>query len=193
MDYGYIENLVSSSKLGDEKSKELLVNEFKPFIINLSKKTFISGYDKYDIQSECYKTLFYCLYKYNTKSHKFVGYATNAIRNQVNSLIKKSINRSSSEGNVALSLYENLENTLFSNELNLDDAFCEKCDKENLTHILNNLTEDEKELIQYIFFRNNTVRTYAFSKNMCYSTAISKKNNTLKKINNLLDCNLIRC
>lgn len=186
MDYGYIENLVSSSKLGDEKSKELLVNEFKPFIINLSKKTFINGYDKYDIQSECYKILFYCLDRYNTESHKFVGYAINAIKNQLSSLIKKSINRSSSEGNEALFLYENLENTLFSNELNLEDSFCQKCDNEKLNHILNNLNENEKELIQYIFFKNNTVRTYAFSKNMCYSTAISKKNNVLKKISALL-------
>lgn len=186
MDYEYIEKLVSSSKLGDEKSKELLVNEFKPFIISLSKKTFINGYDKNDIQSECYKILFYCLDRYNIKSHKFVGYAINAIKNQLSSLIKKSINRSSSEGNEALSLYENLENTLFSNELNLEDSFCQKCDKEKLNAILNNLNESEKELINYIFFKNNTVRTYAFSKNMCYSTAILRKNNVLKKIGALL-------
>lgn len=182
MDYGYIEKLVSSSKLGDEKSKELLVNEFKPFIINLSKKTFINGYDKNDIQNECYKTLFYSLERYNIKSHKFVGYSINAIKNQLNSLIKKSINRSSSEGNEALSLYENLENTFFSNELNLEDSFCKKCDREKLNQILKSLTEDEKDLINCIFFKNNTVRTYAFSKNMCYSTAIQKKNNVLKKI-----------
>ncbi|MDR3593419.1 sigma-70 family RNA polymerase sigma factor [Clostridium sp.] len=186
MDYGHIEDLVSSSRIGDEKSKELLVNEFKPFIISLSKKTFINGYDKYDIQSECYKILFYCLERYDSKTHKFVAYAINAIKNQLSSLIKKSINRSNSEGNEALSLYENLENTLFSNEPNLEDSFCQKCDKENLNKILSNLSDDEKELINYIFFKNNTVRTYAFSKNMCYSTAILRKNNVLKKIGVLL-------
>lgn len=98
------------------------------------------------------------------------------------------------KGNEVLSLYENLKNTLFSNELNLEDSFCQKCDKEKLNMILNNLNENEKELINYIFFKNNTVRTYAFSKNMCYSAAILKKDNVLKKIGlyiNLLNSNVI--
>ena len=39
MNYDYIENLVIKSKDGNEESKEKLANEFKPFIINLSKRT----------------------------------------------------------------------------------------------------------------------------------------------------------
>lgn len=38
MNYDYIENLVIQSKDGDESSKEKLIEEFRPFIINLSKK-----------------------------------------------------------------------------------------------------------------------------------------------------------
>ena len=41
MDYVYIENLAVRSKAGDKYSKELLFLEFRPFIISISKKTFI--------------------------------------------------------------------------------------------------------------------------------------------------------
>lgn len=77
MNYDYIENLVIKSKDGDEESKEKLVNEFKPFIINLSKRTFIHGYDFEDIMNECYRILFKCVSYYKPNTQRFVAYATN--------------------------------------------------------------------------------------------------------------------
>ena len=56
MDYSYMETLVKQAKDGDSASKEELALQFKPFILNLSKKTFIDGYDKMDIINECYST-----------------------------------------------------------------------------------------------------------------------------------------
>ena len=68
MNYDYIESLVIKSKDGDEESKEKLVNEFKPFIINLSKRTFIHGYEFQDIMNECYRILF----KWQLNEQKFM-------------------------------------------------------------------------------------------------------------------------
>ncbi len=67
MDYKYIETLARKAKDGDVHSKEQLAEEFKPFIINLANKTFIHGYDFYDLQNECYHSLFKCLSLYNIK------------------------------------------------------------------------------------------------------------------------------
>ncbi|NFH80184.1 hypothetical protein FDA09_00635 [Clostridium botulinum] len=92
MDYNYIENLVRKSKNGDKLSKEKLIEEFRPFILNLSKRTFVDGYDLYDIQHECYKNFFKCLKSYKLKKHRFVVYATNGIKNNINNLIKRSKN-----------------------------------------------------------------------------------------------------
>ncbi|MBD7912047.1 MULTISPECIES: helix-turn-helix domain-containing protein [Clostridium] len=50
MNYDYIESLVISAKSGDKASKEKLIEEFKPFIINFSQKTYIDRYDLEDIQ-----------------------------------------------------------------------------------------------------------------------------------------------
>ena len=51
MDYDYIEKLVSDCKNGDKNSKEKLIEEFKPYIINISKRTFIYGYEFEDLMN----------------------------------------------------------------------------------------------------------------------------------------------
>ncbi|NFO48604.1 sigma-70 family RNA polymerase sigma factor [Clostridium botulinum] len=185
MDLKYVEMLAKKSKDGDNLSKEKLIEEFRPFIRNLSRKTFIHGYDKNDIENECYKNLFKCLNSYNLEKHRFVAYATNGIKNNLNDLIKRSKNRDNSEGSSALTLTDNLEYTLSNNE-NLEDILCNKCDLEILKTAIKNLTEEEQELIDFIFFKNNTVRLYSNLKDICYSTAAKRKIVALRKIGEII-------
>lgn len=58
MNFEYIEYLVSKCKNGDNLSKEKLTEEFRPLIFNLSKRSFIDGYEIQDIQNQCYETLY---------------------------------------------------------------------------------------------------------------------------------------
>lgn len=184
MDFNYIESLVIKCKNNDETAKEKLAAEFKPLIYNISKRTFIDGYNMYDIQQECFESLFKSVSMYNIKKHRFVAYATNAIKNNIKDLIKRIKSRSSTEGNEALSLHDNFENYLPSEEISTEVSLCEMCDYEDLRLALDNLTREEKEFIDFVFFKNYTVLDYSHLKNMCYSTAILKKNTILKKILN---------
>ncbi|MVX65919.1 sigma-70 family RNA polymerase sigma factor [Clostridium chromiireducens] len=189
MDFNYIETLVAKCKNNDEAAKEKLAEEFRPLIYNISKRTFIDGYDINDLQSECYKSLFKCVSMYNLEKHRFVAYATNAIKNNINDLIKKVKSRSSTEGNDALSLHDNFEKDIPSQEISTEISLCEMCDYEDLKLALKNLNEDEIELINFVFYKNYTVREYAYLKNMCYSTAILKKKTILKKVLNNISLN----
>ena len=54
MNFEYIEELVTKCKNDDKLSKEKLAVEFRPFILNLSKRTFIDRYEPQDIQNQCY-------------------------------------------------------------------------------------------------------------------------------------------
>lgn len=186
MDFKYIESLAKKSKDGDNLSKEKLIQEFKPFIKNLTRKTFIHGYDKEDIENECYKNLFKCLNSYNLEKHRFVAYATIGIKNNLNDLIRKTKNRDNSEGSSALTLTDNLEYVLPSNNENLEEVLCNQCDLKILKTAIKNLTEEEQELIDFVFFKNNTVRLYSTLKNMCYSTAAKRKMDVLKKMGNII-------
>ena len=66
MNFKYIEQLVTKCKNGDSPSKEKLAEEFRPLIFNISKRTFIDGYEIHDIQNQCYETLFKCVCLYFT-------------------------------------------------------------------------------------------------------------------------------
>ena len=180
MNYTQIESLVQSSKQGNTTSKELLAKSFKPFILSISKRTFINGYDFYDVQSECYKILFNCVSLYKPETNKFVAYATSGIKKSLNDLIKKSKNRSHAEGHEALILCGCLEHLLPSEIPTTEEVLCEKADYEIVISALSKLPSKEKELITYVFLENNTVRAYATLHNINYSTAIFIKNNALK-------------
>lgn len=182
MDFIEIESLVANAKTHNRLSKEKLAEEFKPFIINVSNRTFINGYDRQDIENECYQILFRCVSLYDLSKHKFVAYATNGITNSINYLIEKSINRRSSEGFEALSFSYNLKHKLHSTHLNLEEILCTKEKFEALRAIINNLNGEDKELILFVYFKNNSLKNYAHWKNMCYSTAYSKKKGVLDKI-----------
>ncbi|AGF56165.1 RNA polymerase sigma factor (sigma-70 family) [Clostridium saccharoperbutylacetonicum] len=192
MDFDYVEALVIKCKNNDELSKEKLASEFRPLILNISKRTFIDGYDFYDIQNECYHSLFKCVSVYNLEKHRFVAYATNAIKNNVNDLIRKIKSKSFINGYETLSFCDDFEKELPSEDISLEDLLCEKCDYEDLKLALKNLTKDEMELVDFVFFKNNTLQKYASQKSMCYSTAILKKKLTLKKIFNFISPLLLK-
>lgn len=187
MDYEYIENLVQNSKSGDKISKEKLVNEFRPLILNIAKRTFLHGYENNDIQNECYKTLFKCLSMYNIESHRFVAYASNGIRNNINDLIKRVKTRSSAEGNEALTLSDTLEDSLPSNEDTIEEALCSKADYDALKSAILSLSKEERELIKFVFLKGNTLAAYASLKNLPYSTANRKKKIALMKLSKYIN------
>lgn len=183
MDYKYIEALVIKAKDGDITSKEKLAQEFTPYIINLSKKTFIHGYDFSDIQNECYKYLFKCLSCYNNKNHRFVAYATNGIKNNLNYLIRQNLTHSPFDGAPALYNNEDIFSSI-SSDTNIEEILCTKIEHSELRHALGLLSNAEKDLIYSIFFNNTTIKTYASLKNISCSTVHRKKVHALKKIMN---------
>lgn len=73
---------------------------------------------------------------------------------------------------------ENLD----SKESNLEDVVCSNAEYEALNNIINELNSDEKELINFIFFNENTTKEYANLKSICYSTALQRKNTLLNKL-----------
>lgn len=182
MNFSKIENLVILSKKGDTKAKEELVGAFTPFILNLSKKSYVNGFEFEDLKNECYKTLFKCVQLYNPDRHRFVAYATNAIKNNINHLIRVSIRRDDSEGPKTLILNDTLEHMLSCDMNFIDDKLCETTFNRNLKTTIKHLSIDEQQLIDYVFFRGYTLRGYATLMNISYNRAITLKLNVLKKM-----------
>lgn len=187
MDFNYVEQLALESKLGIISSKERLLEEFKPFIINFSNNTFIYGFEVQDIQNECYSTLLKCIKMYDPNNHKFVGYAIKSIKNSIFYILRKSKNRASAEGSEALTSNGDLEYLSLSNKDELDENILKKCEILEIKDALSKLSIDERELIQIIVFQINSVKTYATQKQIPYSTALYKRNKTFKNISNYIN------
>ena len=182
MNYDYIESLVRQSKDGDSSSKEKLLQEFKPFIINISKKTFIHGYEFEDIMNECYRILLKCISLYKIENHRFVAYAVHGIKNSINDLIKSNLKKNNISGSSTLMMDSFLENTCRDNEPMIEDILCSRYDHDCLKYAISCLNEEEIDLIRHIFYNKQTLKSYAENKNICYSYAFKKKKQVLNKL-----------
>ncbi len=182
MDYDEIENLVKLAKGNDKNAKEELMVQFTPLILNLSKKSFVNSYEFADIKNECYQTLFKCVDLYNLDRHRFVGYATNAIKNSVNLLIRTSNRRNKSDGPEAFTLDGKLENTLFSELEDPNNFFINKLYITNLKAAIHTLNFEEQELVNYIFFKRYSLKKYSELKGIPYSIVINMKKEVLYKL-----------
>ena len=182
MNYDEIESLVELAKANDKKAKEELMVKFTPLILNISKKCFVNSYEFADIKNECYHTLFKCVSVYNLDKHRFVAYATNAIKNSVNLLIRISIRRNQSDGPESFILDGKLENTLYSDLIDPSNFLLIKLHRTNLKLAVETLNLNEKELIDYVFFKKYSLKKYSNLKGIPYALVISMKNEILYKL-----------
>jgi len=182
MDFNEIENLVELAKANNKTAKEELMVQFTPLILNLSKRSFVNSYEFADIKNECYHTLFKCVGLYNLDKHRFVAYATTAIKNSVNLLIRTSIRRNESDGPRSFILDGKLENTLHSEFEDPNKFLLNKFHIANLKLGVQDLNLNEQELIEYIFYKKYTLKKYSRFKNIPYALVISMKNDILYKL-----------
>jgi RNA polymerase sigma factor (sigma-70 family) len=187
MDFEKIENLALLSKEGDVSSKEALVKEFTPFILNLSKKSHVNGYEFEDLKSECFITLFKCLEVYDPQRHRFIAYAMNAIKNSIHTLIRNSVRREYKEGPKTLILDDSLEHVLFYNGDFIEEELYKNSLNSKLKAIIKDLTFQEQDLINYVFYKKYTVKRYASLRGMSYSRAYNMKVSVLNKLKSTLD------
>ncbi|MBK1812176.1 sigma-70 family RNA polymerase sigma factor [Clostridium sp. YIM B02505] len=187
MDYEQIEHLVVAAKTNELKAKEMLMIEFTPFIRNLSRKSIVHGYDREDLQNECYRTLFKCIFKYNCENHRFVGYATNAIKNTMNNLIKVSVKRSSAEGAQALIMDERMENKLIEDDELFEDRICNQAYNSSIKDFISELNDTDKEIINFVFFEEKQLKEYSALKEVRYTTVVNRKNTALKNLKKIMD------
>jgi RNA polymerase sigma factor (sigma-70 family) len=146
-----------------------------------------NSYEASDIKNECYRTLYKCVNLYKSDSHRFVAYATNAIKNAVNHLIRVSVRRRAAEGPGALMLDEGLIYTLCEEGESVEELIFIKSDRTSLKASMKSLSIEERELITYVYFKDNSLKNYAEHKGISYSAAVKGKSNILRKLKKALD------
>ena len=187
MDYNHIESLLLSAKNGDVSSIETLTEEFTPLIKSLCNKTYLSSYTKEDLQEECYLTLLKCIKTYNPESHRFVAYATNAIKNNLNYLIRKNLKHKEITSQDCLTSTGSLDDLNLSSRNKIDEELLHSHTKKVILEAIKILSDEEKELFIYVILRRNTLKSYSELKNISYSSTSKIKSKVLKKITKYIE------
>lgn len=187
MDYKYIESLLLSAKNGDTYSIEKLTEEFTPLIKSLCNKTYLTNYTKEDLQEECYLTLLKCIKTYNPESHRFVAYATNAIKNNLNYLIRKNLKHKEITSQDCLTSTGSLDDLNLSSRNKIDEELLHSHTKKVILEAIKILSDEEKELFIYVILRRNTLKSYSELKNISYSSTSKIKSKVLKKITKYIE------
>lgn len=175
MDYNKIETLLLQTQHGNLNSKEQLLQEFTPFIQNFTNKIYIHGYTKEDLQNECYLTLLNCINKYNPETHRFVGYATTAMKNSIHCILRKNLKHKSILGEDSLTFTGNLENLNIKAKEQIDSKIINQHTIKTILGIIPTLTIEQQEILAYVFLRHNTLTSYSQIKEIPYSTAAKRK------------------
>lgn len=188
MEYEYVETLVSDARSGIPKAKEKLISEFTPFIKNIANKTIIPGYEYSDKENECITTLLICILKYNLGANRFAAYAMNSIQKNLIFLIKRSRHATEFKGSAILSLDDGLESCISVDIKPLDENLCLTAEYKDLNSAINTkLTDEEKNLVAFLYFNKNTLVNYAYHKNISYVTASKRKKKALGKLKNYMN------
>jgi RNA polymerase sigma factor (sigma-70 family) len=182
MDFAAIEDLVQLAKGDDKKAKEELMREFTPFILNLSKKTYVYSHEFTDVINHCYTALFKSIRLYNPEKHRFVAYATMAIKNAVRQLIRESVKHAPLEGSPALIMDSSLEKVLFLTSEDPCEIVLAKLNISQLKACLENLSAKEQELIKFLFFRGASLKNYSRVSGISYASAVKLKRTILWKL-----------
>lgn len=187
MDYRHIESLLLSAKNEDISSIEKLIEKFTPLIKSLCNKTYLTNYTKEDLQEECYLTLLKCIRTYNPESHRFVAYATNAIKNNLNYLIRKNLIHKEITSQDCLTSTGSLDDLNLSSKNKIDEELLHSHTKKSILEAIETLSYEEKELFIYVLLKKNTLKSYSELKNISYSRTSKIKSKVLKTIQNYIE------
>lgn len=184
MNYEYIENLVKCIKQGDELSKIELLKEFKPYILSYISKSFIKGYDKNDLENECYLALLNSIKSYDCNKHRFVAYGICSIKNRLKYLYKISKNKDVPEDALMFN-YNEESDTIMDNSLLTEDIIILRESLNKIRNSLECISPEYYHLFNKVIVNKMTISSYSKEYNINYYNAYKMKKDILRIIYSL--------
>lgn len=171
-----LELKVIKAKNNDKESKEYIINFFQPFIIKLSKTTFIKNMNEEDIKQHLILSLLIAIEKYSG-NNKFFWYAIQTMKNNIYLELKK-IKREDG--------YINIDKLSISDNYNIDDELLKKEELQELNENLHKLNEADYDLIIKSFFLSYDLNSLAKHFHISYTNVSTRKNRAIKKLKLLM-------
>lgn len=184
-----IKEIVQRCKKNDESAKEELLMAFKGFIYKNSKLINLTDYDREDLLQEGFLSIMKSLKMVDLdKPGSIVTYICNSIRFNYNYLIRQKC-RNNSELSLNAPIEDNLEvmDTLQGKEDVEAHCLQREISYEVNKAVRDSLDSEERDLIEFLFFREGKLKDYCDRKNINYNLCAKRKERALKKMRIYMD------
>lgn len=186
-----MEELLICAKNNDKKAKEEIINMYYPLIIKEAKNIFIKGRTFEDLIQIGIVNLINAINKFdlNRGINSFSSYSLWSIKNGFRYLCRSeiryndelSLNKTNDDG------FE-LGESIMDSKTNLEESVIRDSIYEDLYLALEKLDEEERELIEFLYVKNEkpNLSKYCkeYNKDYYYATCLKKR--TLKKLKSLI-------
>ncbi|WBW95252.1 sigma-70 family RNA polymerase sigma factor [Oceanirhabdus sp. W0125-5] len=161
---------------------EITSKSYLSIFINEASKYRIPSYQFEDIVQHGYLTIIKSINLYKPNSNSFNGYAINAIRNNIRYLLRGNIRHFREIPDESI-----LEKDAQDYCLTIEDQIIAYDEVKKLYEALDNLTEDDRNIINEFYFNEGNMKEYAESNNIKYRTLMHKKTQILRKLEQILN------
>lgn len=178
-----INPLIIKAKSNDSDAMLEIINMLKPYIVKNARTTYIKGYDIEDLIQYGIMSAIQAVKSYDVnKNSCFIPYATCAIKNNYNYLIRKicRTNVEASLNNVNDDGFELIE--VIADTICIEDEIVKMENKKKILKALKNLKPDDIDILYEVFYKNTRLKSYAEKHMLKYTTCVKRKK---KALNNL--------
>ncbi|WP_278330508.1 sigma-70 family RNA polymerase sigma factor [Clostridium magnum] len=178
---------VLRAKAGDKEAMGVVMKRFTGLIAKTARGIYIKGLEFDDLVQIGRLSIIKAVNMFDpSKGKSFTGYVKNAIIKNFYYLIRGtaktasycSLNSLNSEG---IEIIECLVS-----EENVEEQIIESEQAAALHRALRELSEKEREIIEWFYIKDKALGQYAEEKGIAYRTAIDRKKRALEKLKNIL-------
>lgn len=179
--YKELEDLVMKAKMGDRKSKEIIVEKLTPLIIKSIRRNYNNINEFEDLLQEGRLQVLQCIEDYDVNRETyFAGYVQAMLRYLY---LNKHKAKKVTSLNVRVGEEEDGELIdLIADDVDIEEMIIEEEVRKDLYSTLEILTLRQKEVIYYFYFRQMAIKDIGDLLQISYRTVVNTKTQALDKI-----------
>lgn len=182
-----LNSIVLQAKKGDNKAMEKIIEKFTPFILKQCKNIYIKDYEIEDLIQIGQISLVNAVKNFKIEKKKdFTGYAICSIKNNYKCEIRQ---KCKFNYEISLNSSDNICNMiemLPSDEI-IEDDYISKLDAQYLYTCLGKLVKEDRELIEWIYLKQKSIKKFSEIKGIKYETCVRRKKTILMKMRNMFN------
>lgn len=181
-------DILQGAKQGDELAKEYILNKYEPLINSRASRFFIKNYEHEDLIQIARLTTLKAINNYDeNKIGNFTAYLDRAIVNNFSAMIR-SIAKTNNELSLDFKSTDDNEIHEIISCAELTEDIVEKKEiKDTIENILKGLDEDNRRIINFLYFEKNTLRQWSNTTGESYTKARRRREKILKLMRHKLN------